>query len=47
MASNRSRLQQLNELFANSDNLGPTKVIVSVDVLLTATDEVSGYLSVS
>ena len=37
----------LDEFTENSDNLGSTEVIVSVAVLLTATEEVSGNLSVS
>ena len=41
-----ARVQQLDEFTENSDNLGSTEVIVSVAVLLTATEEVSGNVSV-
>ena len=41
-----ARLQQLDAFTENSD-LEPTEVIVSVAVLLTAPEEVSGNISVS
>ena len=42
-----ARVQQLEDFTKASDDLGSTEVIVSVVVLLTATEEVSGNLSVS
>ena len=37
----------MDDFTENSDNLGSTEVIVSVGVLLTTTEDVSGNLSVS
>ena len=37
----------MDDFTENSDNLGSTEVIISVGVLLTATEDVSGNLSVS
>ena len=42
-----ARVRQLDEFTENSNNFGSTEVIVSVAVLLTATEEVSGNQTVS